>query len=274
MYYRILFAAITGLFVTMNVLLWRSELVSRGRLGALVPTRVVWDKVLTSPDNSFLEIRHHGKRIGRGNWVASIGEALADEGEASRNLPPEGMVKRVTGYRLDFDGSLALEEAPRARFYVSLKLDTNQNWKELDVRVNMRPLLWEFEAFSDTQQVRLLTEDEEGRREQRYTFAELRQPEIILRELGVPTVPGMLGFLGLSWPASSTPTNSPVNLSLPWEARLDRLLVGHTSVRVYRLQAELFARYKVALLVSPVGEILRVELPDEIVLSNEGVANF
>src|SRR5262245_52293311 len=135
MCYRILFVAVTGLFVTMNVLLWRSELTARGRFGALVPTKVVWDKVLTSPDNSFLEIRHHGKKIGRGNWVASIGEAFTDEPDNAPNLPPEGMVKRVTGYRLDFDGSLALEDFPRARFYVSLKLDANQNWKELDVRV-------------------------------------------------------------------------------------------------------------------------------------------
>src|SRR5262245_6663133 len=171
MRYRVVFLAVTGFFVTMNVLLWRSEFAGRGRFGTMIPPKVVWDKVLTSPDNSFLEIRHHGNKIGRGNWVASIREALADMSEAGANLPPDGMIKHVTGYRLDFDGSLALEALPRLRFYFSLTLDTNQLWKNLDLRVHLKPLAWEIDAQADTQQVRVSIQDEDGRTEYIYTFA-------------------------------------------------------------------------------------------------------
>jgi hypothetical protein len=271
MRYRILFTAIVALFVTMNVLLWRSEWVGRGRFGATVPARVVWDKVLTSPDNSFLEIRHHGAKLGRANWVASIEEAFVDPAEAEANLPPEGMIKHVTGYRLDFDGNLALEDFPRARFYVSLKLDTNQTWKEFNVRVNMKPLRWEVEAMADAQEVRITAEDEQGRSVFKHSFAELRQPEVLLRELGGPTLPAMLALLGVP---RSIPDGPAANFGLQWDARMDRLPIGRASIRVYRLEARLFDRYKAVLLISPVGEILRVELPDDIVLTNEGMSNF
>src|SRR6185503_15874526 len=117
MRFRLSFLAVTLFFITMNVLLWRSEFAERNRFGATVPPKVVWDKVLTSPDNSFLEIRHHGVKVGRGNWVASIGEAFTTAESPGSSLPPEGMIKHVTGYRLDFDGSLTLEDFPRVRFY-------------------------------------------------------------------------------------------------------------------------------------------------------------
>jgi hypothetical protein len=269
MRYRILFTTVTMLFVTMNVLLWRSEWAGRGRFGAGVPTRVVWEKVLTSPDNSFLEIRHHGAKIGRANWVASIEEAFPDQDDPE--LPPEGMVKRVTGYRLDFDGSLTLSDFPRARFYMSLKLDTNQTWKEFDLRVNMKPLRWEITATADAQQVRISTEDDEGRNEFKHSFAELRQPETILRDLGGPGLPALLGLMGFP---RSIPAGAPGAAGFQWDARLDRLPIGRTSIRVYCLEARLLDRYKAVLLVSPVGEILRVELPDEILLINEGMGNF
>ena len=74
MRYRFYLLLVTAFFLTMNVLLWRSEFGSRGHLGAPVPADFVWEKVLTSPDHSSLEIRHHGVKIGRAQWAASIGE--------------------------------------------------------------------------------------------------------------------------------------------------------------------------------------------------------
>jgi len=72
----------------------------------------------------------------------------------------------------------------------------------------------------------------------------------------------------------SISAGSAANFGLQWNARLDRLAIGSTTIRVYRLEARLLDRFKAALLVSPVGEILRIELPDEILLTNEGMANF
>ena len=103
------------------------------------------------------------------------------------------------------------------------------------------------------------------------TFADLRNPEKMLRELGVSALPAVLATLGLPLPQARP---SSVALGLKWDARNDRLKVGNNFIRVYRLEASLFDRYKAVLFVSPVGEILRVELPDEIVMTNDALTNL
>ena len=52
------------------------------------------------------------------------------------------------------------------------------------------------------------------------------------------------------------------------------LKVGSNFIRVYRLEARLFDRLKATLFVSPVGEILRMELPGEIVLMNDALTTI
>src|SRR6185295_17083119 len=116
MRYRVYLLLVTAFFITMNVLLWRSEFGGRGHLGAPIPAELVWEKVLTSPDNSFLEIRHHGVKIGRAQWAASIGEEVATGKVIPDELPPEGMVKTLTGYSINFDGTVSLDDLSRLRF--------------------------------------------------------------------------------------------------------------------------------------------------------------
>jgi hypothetical protein len=84
-------------------------------------------------------------------------------------------------------------------------------------------------------------------------------------------LPGALAALGL--PLSQTGVSN-VTLGLKWEARNDRLQIGNNSVRVFRLEARLFERVKAALFVSPVGEILRLELPGDVVMVNDALTNL
>jgi hypothetical protein len=267
MRFRIYFLLVTVFFVTMNVLLWRSEFGSRGNLGAPVPAEHVWEKVLTSPDNSFLEIRHRGVKIGRAHWAASIGEELAT-GKIMEELPPEGMVKAPTSYSIDFDGTVSLDDLSRLRFACNLKLDTNQNWQEMTLKFMLKPYSWEIYASVPSQSVRFTTDDEESRKERVFSFADLRQPEKILNQIGGPALSTTLGAFGLPLQQAQP---SAVTTGLKWEARNDRLKIGSNLVRVYRLEARLFDRYKAVLFVSPVGEILRVELPDETVMTNDAL---
>ena len=91
-------------------------------------------------------------------------------------------------------------------------------------------------------------------------------------------------MLGVPLPAvpllpllSSTNAGAPANslaLGLDWEARSDWLKVGHSRVRVYRLEARLLDKHRVVVIVSRVGEILRVELPSEITLVNDALINL
>jgi hypothetical protein len=67
-------------------------------------------------------------------------------------------------------------------------------------------------------------------------------------------------------------TNAGTNafsLALKWEAHREWLRIGQNRVRVYRLEARLLDRHRIIVLVSRVGEILRVELPGELRLIND-----
>jgi len=271
---KILFLIVVGFFVTMNVLLWRSEYAPNSRLNTSVPTDVVWEKVLTSPDDSWLEIRHRGTKLGRAHWRSRISEQLpppSDDdpfGEGSL----EGMVHQVTGYSLDFSGTVALDELTRLRFDFGLSLDSAQRWQELSIKVVIKPFNLEVNASSKSQTLTITTSEEEGQKKRVYALADLRQPEKLLRDLGGPLLPATLGaMLGpLRLEAGGNGTGG----GLTWEARHDKLVFGRTELRVYRLEARLLGRYRAVLVVSPVGEILRVELPDDLVMINDALINY
>jgi hypothetical protein len=135
------------------------------------------------------------------------------------------------------------------------------------LRGGVRPTSWELRSVSSKETATLKVDDENGKWERTYRFEELRNPQTILRDLGVPA---FLGFLGGQM---KLPNANALSLGLNWEARNDWLKIGRSAVRVYRLEARLFDRYRAVVFISRVGEILRVELPDKIVLVNEAL-NF
>src|ERR1051325_9967405 len=158
MRYRAFVVLVTAFFVTMNVLLWRAEFGARSHAGTPVPPEVVGEKALTSPDISYLEIRHHGVKIGRAHCAANIGEEPVASRIITDEPPPEGMIKRLTGYSLDFDGNVSLEDLSRFRFYFNLKLDTNQNWQTMTLKVTVKPFSWEIHASAQAQTVHYFIE--------------------------------------------------------------------------------------------------------------------
>jgi hypothetical protein len=264
---RVAFALITLFWVTMNFLLWRSEFGGPNHLGPVVPVERVWQQMLTAPDNSSLEILHHGQKIGFCRWAASVGDEPAQEKASGDEVPPEGMVKRLSSYRINFDGNVAVADfKTRLRFDLELKLAANHAWNEFNLRLNLRPDAWEIHSAAAEQTIRLKTMDEQGRSERVFKFSDLQNPDALLRELGAPPGLGLLTGLGGLPGSKAVP---PLALGLRWEARNDSVTIGHASVRAYRLQAGLLDRYRITIFVSRVGEILRVELPDEIVLVND-----
>jgi hypothetical protein len=262
---RLWFWMITLFFLLMNVLLWRSEFGGRHRLGSPVPPEVVWQRMLQCSDNSSLEIRHHGTRIGFCRWSPSLVEGARPRTEG--DLEPEGMVKEITGYNVDFDSTITLETATRLRIGAQVKLDTNEVCQEFHLRLNLRPYAWEVNVSAPQQTIQFSSEDDTGRKEDRITFDDLKRPEKILRQLGGPIFSTTFAAMGL--PLSSTQTTN-VSLGLTWEARKGhRLPFGHSLVPVYRLEAHLLGRYRAVIYVTESGEIFRVELPDDLVLTND-----
>ena len=264
MRYRIFITLVVGFFITMNVLLFRSEFGS-GRHGSPMPVATVWEKILNCPDSPFLEIRYKNRKVGRAHWSSSIVEGPAVAGEDDEEMP-EGMVRTSTGYTLEFDGSFNLDESTRLKFNSILRLDTNNAWQQLNLNLTLKPESWRLIATATNETLRFVSEGDEGAKEQVFTFAELRNPEKLARALGGPLLPVTLGAMGLS--LNQTGTNRMAT-NLRWRARQSSLAVGRNSIRAYRLEARLLERARLVIFVSPVGEILRMELPGEVVLNNE-----
>jgi hypothetical protein len=112
-------------------------------------------------------------------------------------------------------------------------------------------------------------EDETAKSEQIFKFADLRNPEFLAREFELPLP--LMGAMGLTAGKKSA---NPMSLGLVWEAYNDWVTIGHTPVRAYRLKTKVLDRFPITIMVSRVGEILRVELPDDWVLVNDQFMNL
>jgi hypothetical protein len=153
--YRGALTLVTLFWVIMNIALWRAEYGGHGPLGSAVPADLVWKKILTAPDSSSLSVFHHGTKIGFCHWQTSVGEELSRVKDADD--PTEGMVKRVSGYKLQLEANLALDHASRLRFDSWLTMDSQRSWQELNCRLTLRPLSWELHSVAAEQTVTLKT---------------------------------------------------------------------------------------------------------------------
>lgn len=273
---RLAFLAITAFFITMNVLLWRSEFRAQGE-GAPVPLAVVWERILRAPDDSDLEIFQHRKKIGHLRWAANAGETTTTNTPSAGDELQEGMVRKISGYTIDIlDGRLDLgEDRRRVRFTMNTTFNTNHQWQTFAFQFNQRPTLLELNASATNETLTFSFRDGAEATQRTLTFAQLRDPKQLLQEVAGP-VPlglltgGLLGAVGAPPGAdlAALPALQKFSLGLQWDARQDWLKVGHAKLRCYRLKTRLLDKHQAIIYVSRVGEILRAELPEGIVLQN------
>ena len=270
MIYRSALILITLFWITMNVLLWRTEYGHYQTPGTQVRPEIIWHKILTAPDSSSLSIFQRGKKIGFCHWITSVGEDLSKTTE--EDTPPEGMVGQVNGYRIQVEGNLGLgDSAMRARFDGSVALNARRAWQEVVFRLNQQHLNWEVRSSASERRVVLKAEEGEARFQRVFKFSELENPDALMRELLGPVSYAMFNSLGLG---QGLRQSGSLHLVLRWEGRHDMLRIGHSMVRTSRLQTRLLDRYQVVLIVSRVGEILRIELPNDIVVVNDQLGVF
>lgn len=264
-----LLIAAAGFWVVMNLLLWRSEFRPEGEPGERIPIRVVLEKVLRSPDLSSLEIRQRGRLIGYARVLANQTETLATGREMTETAVIEGQVRQLTGYTLDLDGTIyTAERTNRYRFFVGLSTTTNLDWTTLSLTVSHAPHTVSLMANATNQTLAASFKDGDFQAQHDFTFGQLRQPQTLAAQFGGPLAGLLASGAGALLPAG---WQNPDNLAqtLQWEARNDRLRISQGWARVYRLQAELGERQRVTIIVSRVGEILKVELPHGITLLND-----
>lgn len=254
----------------MNALLWRAEMAARPGGGSPVSPDLVWDRILTAPDESSLEIRQAGRKVGWVRWIPRIEEEAPAAAETSEL--PEGRVGRVTGYTIVLDGSVGVPETDqRYRFSGQFSFDRDKQWRAVTLRVTQRPQVWEVRADLREQTLTFQLGEDTATWEHRFAFAELAHPEALLAALGWPLPSGGLRTL---FPALRPGQGRPLSLGVKWDTRSDWLPLGSARTRIFRVRAQLLDRYEVVLVLSRVGEIFRLELPGRLTLVNDAVAAF
>jgi hypothetical protein len=251
---RVAFVVIAGFWVTMNVLLWRQEYGSHGS-DEPVPAALVWRKILTAPDASSLSIYQDGERSGFCEFSTSVETEMAKLDED--RPPPEGVATRA-GYQIRLNGNTSLGDfTNRLRFDGRLSFSATRQWRELYLKLSSHTAAVEIHSVATNQTVQLKITNEGVVIERELTFAELADPNAVVRALAGNFGGGFLGLLDLS----ALPPESPA-LSQPivWDAHRDRLKIGNEPVSVYRLETRMLD-YPIVIYASTLGEILRVELP-------------
>jgi hypothetical protein len=268
---RIFFLAVVSFWLAMNYLLWRSQWGAHSRIGSAVPPEVVWEKVLTAPDTSSLDIYDHEKKIGLCHWMANIGNSpLASNKILADDYAPDGPETQVSGYTLTFEGNATLRDSNRLRFEASLSLSTNRNWQDFHLRASLRPWRWDIEAVAATEKLVVTVENNQGRWQKRLNFSDARDTEAMWSDFGGSGALGWLGLAGLTPPKGWL---EQLPGAVQWQAHEDWMQFGHSKARVYRVETALFGR-PVYLFASRVGEILWVEFPDKITFRNEAFEHF
>jgi hypothetical protein len=247
------FFLITAFWVTMNILLWRAEYGARGP-GIPIPVDLVWRKILTAPDASSLSVYQNGQRSGFCEFSTSVEQEMAKLDEDSP--PPEGVDARA-GYQIRLDGNVGLGDfTNRVRFDARLQFSPARDWRELNLKISTHEATIEIHSFATNQIANLKITSDGAMIERDIPFADLQNPNTLLRSFAGDLGGALPGGFGLP----VIPPTSALAQNLHWEARRDRLQMGRELVSAYRLETQLLQN-KIVIYVSPLGEILRVELP-------------
>lgn len=270
---RASFLLVTLFWVTMNALLWREEFSGKAGLGAEAPVSLVWEKILTSPDDSGLAVQYGKDRVGYVRWVPNVGEEEATGKMANENSDIEGRIKKLAGYTIHADGNFILpNDMGRFRFDFNARFDAKHQLAEWHFKSLQRPSSWAISANRAMETLEVTVGDGRDALKQSFRFADFRNPQKLIGDLGVAgTFPFLSEMLPQIAPNSST---NALSVGLKWEARQDWLKMGNSKVRIFRLRARILDKYEAVILVSRVGEILQVELPGEVMLVNEALINL
>jgi hypothetical protein len=252
---RLIFFAIAAFWLTMNVLLWRAEYGSHSG-GTPVPVELVWRKILTAPDASSLNIYQNGDRTGYCELSTSVGREMAAM-DADRP-PPAGFVKRA-GYEIHLTGNVALGDfTNRLKFDGRLNFFSVREWREVNLKITLHQMVVEIHSLATNQTVHLKINGNGGVVEKDLTFAELQNPSALVRALAGNVAGPLFGAVDLPDSAATSAAQK-----LEWRARRTRIKIGAEAVPVYRIETS-FLGHDVLVDISPLGEILRVELPGNI----------
>jgi len=259
---RITFFFIAAFWVTMSVLLWRSEYGSHNG-GITVPVKLVWRKILTAPDLSSLIIYQNGRRTGFCEFSTRVQQEMSQLDENSP--PPEGLATGA-GYQIYFSGGASLSDfTNRVKFDSHMEFSSVSDWRELSLKISTHAVTVAIHSIATNRSIALEIAADGTTNSHVLTFADLQNPNKLLNAFTGNSGDDFLG--GFELPA--LPQTAGLAQKLNWQATRERLMVGREPVSVYRLETQVLQN-KIIIYVSTLGEILRVELPGGITAMIEG----
>ena len=256
MFVRLTFLGVTAFWLTMNVLLWRMEFGAQGG-ETEVPPQLVWHKILTAPDPSSLSVYQKGERMGYCEFSTGVGQQMAgyDEGKP----PPEGFSTHA-GYLLHMAGNVSLGDfTNRLKFDGRLRFNRFHQWEELYLKITSRTAIVEVSSQATNQMVHLNMSSQGATVLHRdMPFADLQNPGAVVRLI---TGNALGDFLGVLDSSEILPGEEPQRIE--WDAWRTRVKIGTEAVPIYRLETSVLG-HPVVLDISTLGEILRIDLPDNL----------
>ena len=138
-----------------------------------------------------------------------------------------------------------------------VEFSARREWREVNLKFSTRSAAVEIHSLATNQTVSVQITSDDETNSNVFTFADLQNPNTLLRVLGENFGGGFRN--GPDLPALP-PSTAALTGDIPWEARRDRLMMGREAVSVYRLETRVLGQ-PVVIHVSTLGEILRVELP-------------
>ena len=260
---RLIFLGVTVFWLAMNYSLWQSQYGGHSLFGSALPAEVVWDKILTAPDNSSLDIYDHDVKTGVGRWTAGLADSpLISSKILAADYRPDGLGLKPSGYTLNLEGRLLYKKTMNVKYEIAFALDTNKVWQDFVFHASTRGRSWDVHALAGEEKISLKVVDGGNSLDKTWSFAELREPQSLFGEIGGSFALGVLG-MNQSLPGVGART-------IEWEAHEDRIKLGGAFARVYRLDAYILTQ-RVEIYVSQAGEILRVDLPRQISLRNQAL---
>ena len=251
---RVAFILVGAFWVAMNVWLWRAEYGSHDG-GIAVPLDLVCRKILTAPDPSSMSVYQDGQKMGFCEFSTSVEQEMAKLDEDQP--PPEGLVTSA-GYQIRLTGNVAFGDfTNRVKFDGHVKFSPRREWRQLDLKLSTHAATVEIHSLATNQTVSVQITNSDVNASLVFTFADLQNPNTLLRTLGESGGGGLLSGLDLPF---APQTSTTLAQSIHWEARRVRLMMGREAVSAYRLETRVLNQ-PIVIDVSTLGEILRVELP-------------
>ena len=269
---RLFLAILACFWAYMGFRLWQVEY-SGQSLGAAVSFEVVWDKILNAQDEAPLSIVNErtGEALGWMMWSPTV-----TRDDTDKRPEVEGMVQTALGYSLDIDRGriFGTEYAVdfTFSFHVGFGPDPDRGWTDVRLSVKQQNETVDYTVRLNAQSTNtfftLDVESGDAINHAEIAYADLRKPEKLVRagmELaGVSPLITAGATLAVRNLMGKTQLAKSVRFKFPWpkQAHYDFLPGVRTRIKVYRVDVPIVEGMLLKIYVNPLGEILRVEVPE------------